>query len=406
MKVVFENDGEIDILAMKTFGISAKDCVNPIGYFGTGMKYAAAILMREKCSLLVSSGTQVFTFGTKHHETRGRSFGIVTMNDQDLAFTTHLGANWEIWQAFRELYCNCLDENGKVYEVEDDFVIPAIEGKTFIVIGGDAFYQQFLKKGEIVLDLPSNIKTTSLGVDIYDVPSQYVYYRGIRVDMLVFQSLFTYNIKDDITLTEDRTVRYEWQTADKIMLAIGKLTNQSMLKRIFTAPRNTYEKEVLAYSTLGTDEENTTKEFMEEACKEWAANNDSLTGSLIAFLLRRKEKATIKNYAPCSINKVQDKQLKRAIEFAREIFSDIEMYPITIVETLGQSTHAVADPDLQRIIVSKKCFDLGTKYLCSTIIEEFVHLNKGHKDCTREMQTYLFDMICTMIEHHIVREPI
>jgi hypothetical protein len=44
--VVFENPGEIDAAAIRTFGVSVKEGENPIGFFGTGLKYAIAILLR------------------------------------------------------------------------------------------------------------------------------------------------------------------------------------------------------------------------------------------------------------------------------------------------------------------------------------------------------------------------
>lgn len=67
---------------------------------------------------------------------------------------------------------------------------------------------------------------------------------------------------------------------------------------------------------------------------------------------------------------------------------------------------ALADRSTSTIIISKRCFTLGTKYLFSTIIEEYFHLATGYNDLTRELQTYLFDTISSLVENHIVGEPI
>jgi len=46
--ITFENDGEIDLRAISQFGINVKTGDSPIGFFGTGLKYALAVLMREE----------------------------------------------------------------------------------------------------------------------------------------------------------------------------------------------------------------------------------------------------------------------------------------------------------------------------------------------------------------------
>src|ERR1700733_12022356 len=49
--IVFENYGEIEIDAITTFGVSVKEGPNPIGFFGTGLKYAVAVLLRHGCKV-------------------------------------------------------------------------------------------------------------------------------------------------------------------------------------------------------------------------------------------------------------------------------------------------------------------------------------------------------------------
>ena len=35
-----------------------------------------------------------------------RSLDLITMNEKPMGITTELGKKWELWQAFRELWCN------------------------------------------------------------------------------------------------------------------------------------------------------------------------------------------------------------------------------------------------------------------------------------------------------------
>ena len=65
MYVIFENPGEIDPLAIRTFGVSVKEGDNPIGFFGTGLKYALAILLRTGHQVSMQAGELTLAFGTK-----------------------------------------------------------------------------------------------------------------------------------------------------------------------------------------------------------------------------------------------------------------------------------------------------------------------------------------------------
>lgn len=55
-QVIFRNKGIIDPRSITTFGVSSKDSESAIGYFGTGLKYAIAILLREGCKIDIYTG--------------------------------------------------------------------------------------------------------------------------------------------------------------------------------------------------------------------------------------------------------------------------------------------------------------------------------------------------------------
>ena len=44
--IIFQNKGLIDVHAISIMGVSVKED-NSIGFFGTGLKYAIAVLLRE-----------------------------------------------------------------------------------------------------------------------------------------------------------------------------------------------------------------------------------------------------------------------------------------------------------------------------------------------------------------------
>lgn len=56
--IIFHNPGELDIRAVTTFGLSVKKSDNPIGQFGTGLKYAIAVALRHGCDVEICAGRE------------------------------------------------------------------------------------------------------------------------------------------------------------------------------------------------------------------------------------------------------------------------------------------------------------------------------------------------------------
>ena len=62
MTIYFTNPGEIDIRAVTTMGVNVKEGSSSIGYFGTGLKYAIATLLREGQEIIIHSGLTTYYF--------------------------------------------------------------------------------------------------------------------------------------------------------------------------------------------------------------------------------------------------------------------------------------------------------------------------------------------------------
>lgn len=399
--VSFKNPGEIDVRSIKSFGVSAKETDNPIGYFGTGLKYAIAIFLRSGHRVSISSGLDVFEFSIKRIQMRGKDFDFITMNGEEMPFTTELGKNWELWQAFREVYCNCIDEKGWGQNQEQN----PEAGHTVVHISGPEVAQLWADRGLIVLDLPKESRVESNNVEVWDRPSKFLYYRGIRVLEMTLPSLFTYNIIGKLQLTEDRTLKDTSEAARQISFAISGLTDKRMIRKAITAP-NTCKEGDIEFSHLDWWQEKVSEEFHQVLEDEFKRNNDSMNKSAIGYLMTRMRKNAAKHYEPEKLTTVEEKQLDRCVKIASSIFPDFLDYEIMVVKSLGQSTMALADADRRAMVISKSAFQLGTKYLLSTLIEEYTHLKTGFNDCTRQMQTHLFDTLCTMIENHVIKEPV
>ena len=145
--IIFKNDGVIDIANAMTFGISHKEGDNPFGQFGTGLKYAVAICLRLDCSIKCVAGGVEYKFSTRDVNFRDEKYSKVYMNDEPLGFTTHLGSHWEPWQAYRELLCNAMDEEGfELFEKPlsnylDECTYFIVEGRPMVEVGGERVCQ-------------------------------------------------------------------------------------------------------------------------------------------------------------------------------------------------------------------------------------------------------------------------
>lgn len=240
MSVIFKNPGLIDVAAMITSGVSAKVGDNPIGIFGTGIKYAIAILLRNGCGVTVYRGSKPYVFGTRKKTIRGKEFKLVTMNGKDVNFTDRLGLNWEMWQAYRELWSNCRDENGTVYAIDstDGTILPAAQaqrGTTTIVVTGKEFERCYNDRHQIIL--ASQPMTVLPGMEVHPGENNHIYYKGIRVYKLVKNTMFTYNITDNQMLTEDRTLLYPSLLPGKIARGIVQATWLPFLEDVLNSKR-------------------------------------------------------------------------------------------------------------------------------------------------------------------------
>ena len=233
--IILENSGEIDIDFIKTMGVNVKDCDSPIGYFGTGLKYAIAVFLRENIGLKLFIGNSEYEFFTEPKKIRGKQFSMCRMrgpmDSVDLGFTTELGKNWELWQAYREIHSNCLDENGEIYRRKQ------VSGKA----GSTVFAIEDMDTTGIFLgDLNLPLLFSNSDIEIYQGGSSHIYYHGIRAKDLRQDSLYTYNIKRHCDLTEDRLLCYDFQIEYAINDAIAQMENKGIVKNVITA-RNSYE---------------------------------------------------------------------------------------------------------------------------------------------------------------------
>lgn len=266
--VVFKTPGQLDVRSLTVMGLNSKpNATHPIGFFGTGLKYAIAVLSRHNIPITFYINGTKWTVEVEDTNFRGKEFKQLFLRRNRkllglgkqiaLPFTTELGKTWELWQAFRELESNTRDEKGMTFVAQKGandhyFIKHGVEPEyqtddknfTYVCVESEAFVQEYFDREKTFLPGGMTQREGTEQVQFFDRPSKSVYYRGIRVHDLPENepSEMTYNILTSIELTEDRTAKDAWTVKYIIANAIAQLKDVALLKKAITAPKATYER--------------------------------------------------------------------------------------------------------------------------------------------------------------------
>ena len=267
MAVVHRTYTPFDMRAVTIQGLSAKPAApgeKPIGKFGTGLKYALAVLLREGCAVRIITPEGCYRFTTKRAEFRGTEFGEIWMSFRPeggtkprprklMPFTTHYGSNWEMWMAFREIHSNTLDEGGwtKGWAQPPEDVLHVSEGCA-IVVDGEKYDHEFWNSHNTFLNMGGREPILSTPtVDIWELPhddyvTEFKYYRGLRAGKAPNDKMmsFIYNVKAECYLSEERQVQdhyWDWH----VMQAIAGCDDKDLIKRFLEAEDDFWESTVL-----------------------------------------------------------------------------------------------------------------------------------------------------------------
>lgn len=246
MSIVHVTESLLDIRSITTFGLSSKPgSDNPIGKFGTGLKYAVATLLRLGCRIQLFIGETEYEFFTKKDDFRGMEYDQVYMKKRrgvlskwlsvELPFTTMHGKFWEAWQAFRELHSNTLDEGGETVEVDHGTDGLYTYNKTIFVVTGEAYEKAYLERDRVFLPGALTQREGDTHVQVFNEPSNHLYWRGIRVFDLEKPSVYTYNILDDLELTEDRTLKYVWRAQSILASYVSRSKDPKLINAVISA---------------------------------------------------------------------------------------------------------------------------------------------------------------------------
>lgn len=381
MTIFFQNQGLIDLDVIRTMGVSVKDSKNPIGFFGTGLKFAIATLLRKGHKITLERGGELIEFRTVTKTIRDKEFQMIMMGEEQLAFTTDLGRNWEVWQAYRELHANTLDEGGKISRQPSDLG----PNCTTFMVSGEEIEQVFDERFKIFL--ASDPAWVIDGLEIHRGSSSYLYYRGVRVAQLPKPTAFTYNFTMHMALTEDRTLASLYDANYKIGNRTPMVADPEFARRILNPKYEGYEAD-LDFSNCYDPSE----EFLDviESFRDHADLNKNAKE-----LLKSKRKLKPSRDA-CELSVTEIMTVQQALELLPPLNCNVKFEDIVFVEFLGQNVEGMMEEG--QIYIARSCIAKGVQWTASTIYEEWIHKQFGYSDNSRGMQQFLFDKIFQLVK--------
>jgi len=382
--ISFCNATTIDLDTIRLMGVSVKESDNPIGYFGTGLKYAIASLLRTGHKVSLVRDGETIDFGLEESNVRGSSFNVVTMAGERLGFTTQLGRNWTPRMAFRELHSNCLDEGGVTHNTPMD-----LDGfGTVFKVEGSGIEEAYENRHEIFLSTDPFLVVG--GVEFHNGPETRVgFYRGVAAVNTEYPMMFGYNVTTPLSLTEDRTVESPHRYLYEVRRAIVQCRDKDLLEKVLLAASN-YLEHTFNYEFL----ENPSEEFL-QVC---AAHSTDLRLNNTALKLMMEKRPSSYEVKEQKLSGLMEDDVEEALGLLKHLGCHLEREDFKVVEGLGIGVSGCVRNG--EILIDVKTMDRGSRYIASTLYEEWLHKTQGLRDESRAMQDMLLDRLFRFVAEY------
>ena len=411
--IEFSNKGEIPVNAFKLLGASTKrNDSSKIGFFGTGLKYALAVLLREGIPVRIFIGEKELNIGLRKTKFGTETVQVVTINGEKTSLTTDAGIDWEMWFAVREIYSNTLDENGEMETVDS---LSPEAGYTKIYVDPKKLGDIFENWGNYFAQGRESLHDGRVGRILAKQGDNFTMFRkGIRVFTRRVPSLFDYD-STVIQINESRVAKNSWEPYQRACEMLASCTSEAIIQDFVDA-----------------------SEIAEKTPEFWEYMFDSLNGQFSEAwyeVLKNKRIVPEENAGFYGVTKGSvilpkklvnrlAKQFKERLDIAGtgtehyKLVECSEMHmldePLRMLETIGlgydkekikvgkfkdEDCMGVYDRDMDRVVISEEMFKISNSDdLFNVVFEEVVHARTGYSDNTRVFQSFIIDVACKTIQ--------
>jgi hypothetical protein len=411
-----QNKGEIDINAFRLLGASTKrGDTTKIGHFGSGLKYAIAVFLRNNVEFKIYSGLKEIKVSTSQQKLGERIFDVIKFNGRMTSLTTEMGIDWKLWFAVREVYCNAIDEGGLATGLVNE--LKPEQGKTTIFLKLNGELNEIFKNwGEYFSEKREDLvhTATSSGDKFFEGGARklLVYRKGIQVlERDNTRALFHYDFYK-VEINEARTIVSEFELEYQTVSVLKRSATEEMIARIYDN-RESYEAklnwemagfmsqrwlDVLGGRTIVLEDNAGAFE------EEMASISFVILPNRLGMALKEEFKEKVKilgrsdRYGNLSVRSPQGKENLLIQECMAFLVGEIDVvkYPVQICDFAIESQ--MGEAYNEEILLSPKLFDKGKRYIVSTILEEYWHLESKATDKTRAFQDFLINRFIDQVE--------
>ena len=272
MQIHFITPTIISRLDISSMGDSSKrGDDSTIGQFDSGLKYAIALLLRDKVNMSIKTydndgilNTYNFSTSVKKCNNTNKEKELIDINYNDYSedtsgvietgFALQMGYNWSTWMALRELYSNMTDEKGVISELQEDI---AVSYGTIITLEFDEnteFFNVWQNK-HLYINEQEPLFKISNSVEVLKNDENYL--RIYKQNILVYEdkdkpSRFAWNIKFG-EIDERRILSNLYYVEQNINYAIQTTDNEDFLRVIIKPTFEVQDKEFLSNNTHYSD---------------------------------------------------------------------------------------------------------------------------------------------------------
>lgn len=430
--ILIQNDGEIEQNAFELIGASTKrDDDTKIGFFGSGLKYSIAFMMRKNIDFRIFSGNKELVFGIEKDTLGNQEFERITINGKQTSYTTTMGPTWEKhWFVLREIYCNALDE-GTCQMVKSTEIVNSCEGKTRIYIELVPILEEvvsnwdsYFSEDRTPLFSLSGIYTSYMStkgsygnLSVFRKTFGIVYRKGINVYENK-ELLFDYDF-DNVDVNEDRTIKhsgalqypiceimYSFPSKDYIARVLNN-TDSYEFKSLSNGNQCKVSRDWIAFSSENLlviyEQSGKYTDIIKSTNKETYLIPYSFGSCLIEAIPEIKILGISKMSDGIPLDEQEETpKIKFLLKSVKEDLAQMNYfvnYNISICTFAIDSILGHADIKNQHIYLSVKLFDLGKREIALTLMEENEHIISGFKDKTRNFQSHLFTRWLSFMEN-------
>ena len=418
--LLIENKGEVDVNALILMGGSTKrDSNTAIGFFGSGNKYAIALMLRKQIPFRIFSGEKELVITTRTVGFREKSFEQILINGIETSLTTEMGPQWDSWMGIREWVSNAIDEGEHRIMNSATEIRPKTEA-TRIYIEHHADIQEVIKNWDRYFSFDrTDCLFDAHGDKVFpqtdrEKETLLFYRKGIQCYTSNSKALYSYDLKT-FDINESRVISDTWaarRALAKFLCAnVSRDIAVNILGNAFIADKGYIEAGLDYHSYMPT----------EGLCISWREAigdriivNNNVSGFYSKEMQMNKHfrvsremakaiKASFADVPVYGIGQDDDSNLnwrivdrtpkieyilKKALEFLKDADFAVN-YPIEVVEFDQPEVLGTIDKKNKVLLVASKAFDNGMKDTVMTIMEEHIHLQEGLKDESRAFEQFL-----------------